>query len=63
MRVNFAFLVLRVYLIRSYCSEILALKNSVALLKNFIPFGSQVEFLAQIAHVKQFFVVLLQKTV
>jgi hypothetical protein len=43
-------------------SEVLAVEDSVALSKNLVPLGSQVELLSQIAHIKKFFVVFLEKS-
>ena len=43
----------------SFISEIFTVKDSVAFFKNLVSFGSQVELFTQIAHVEQFFVVLL----
>jgi len=46
----------------SFISEIFTIKDSVAFSKNLVSFGSQVELFTQIAHVEQFFVVLLEQT-
>ena len=46
----------------SFISEIFTIKDSVAFSKDLVSFGPQVVLLTQIAHVKQFLVVLLQQT-
>ena len=43
-------------------SEVLTVQDAVALLQDLVSFGAQVEFLSQIAHIEQFFVVFLEQT-
>ena len=44
------------------CSEILNVKDTVALLQDLVTLGSQVIILAQIAHIEQLLVMFLQQT-
>ena len=43
-------------------SEVFPIQDSIAFPQNFVSFDSKVEVLTQIAHIKQFFVVLLKQT-
>lgn len=55
------FVYMRVYLMRSFVSEIFTIKDSVTLSKNLVSLGSQVELLTQVAHIEEFFVVFLEE--
>jgi len=44
-------------------SEVLTVENPVAFPQNLVPFGAQVEFLTQIAHIKEFLIVFLEESI